>query len=88
MVKYYRQIDKGTTERNTVITPIEPEMLSYEDKMKALEAVNLIKDKRNGKIKGRTCADGSKQKNCLKEGESISSPMVSLEALFCTLIVD
>ena len=63
MVKYYRQIDKGTTERNTVITPIEPEMLSYEDKMKALEAVNLIKYKRNGKIKGRTCADGSKQKN-------------------------
>ena len=40
------------------------------------------------KIKGRTCADGSKQKCYLKEGESVSYTIVSLEALFCTLIID
>ena len=55
---------------------------------KALEAVNLINEKRNGIIKGKKCIDGSKQKRYLKEGESISSPTVSLEDLFCTLIVD
>ena len=49
--------------------------------------MNLIKDKRNRIIKGRTCADGSK-KSYLKEVESISSTTVSLEAVFCTLLYD
>ena len=45
-----------------VVTAINPETLSAEDKAKSLNAVNIIKQKRDGKIKGRTCADGSKQK--------------------------
>ena len=48
----------------------------------------MIKKKRCGKIKGRTCADGSKQKRYLKHGETISSPTVSLEAILGTLIID
>ena len=39
-------------------------------------------------IKVRTCADGSNQRRNLKEVKRISSPMVSFEALFCTLIVN
>jgi len=63
--------------------------MTYEDKTKhTLEAVNLIQEKRSGKIKGRTCADRSKQKRYLKEGESIASPTVSLEALMATLVID
>ena len=50
--------------------------------------MNLIKKKRCGKIKGRTCANGSKQKRYLKHGESISSPTVSLEAIIGTLLID
>ena len=45
-----------------IVTPIDPEKLYYEEKMKALQAVKLIRDNRNSKIKGRTRADGSKQK--------------------------
>ena len=45
---------------------IDPSEISNEEKRRALEAVNLIKKKRCGKIKGRTCADGSKQKRFLK----------------------
>ena len=59
-----------------------------EEKKRALEAVNLIKKKRCGKLKGRTCADGSKQKRYLKHGETISSPTVSLEAIVGTLLID
>ena len=50
-----------------VITPIDPEKLSYKDNRKALEVVKRIKENRNGIIQVRTCADGSKQKSYLKE---------------------
>ena len=53
-------------EGNPVVTPINPEILSYKYNRKALEAVNLIKEKINGTSKGRTCADVSKQKSYLK----------------------
>ena len=33
----------------------------FEQKRKALRAIDLIKEKRTGLIKGRTVADGSKQ---------------------------
>ena len=39
-------------------------------------------------IKGRTCADGSKQHQYLKENESIASPTASLEGIFTTLVID
>ena len=54
MVKEYRKIEKVTMEGKPVITPIDQDMLSYKDKSKALEAVNLIIENRNGKIMGRT----------------------------------
>ena len=47
------------------VAPIKPNTLSFDDKMKVLEAVNLIKEKICGKIKGRTCAYGSNQKYAL-----------------------
>ena len=37
-----------------VIAYIDPDILSYEDKRMELDTVNLIKENRNGKIKGRT----------------------------------
>ena len=39
-------------------------------------------------MKGKNCADSSKQKIYLKEGESVLLPMVYLEVLLCTLIFD
>ena len=43
MVKYCKQIYKGPVEGKPSITPIDPDTLSYKDRRKALEAVNLIK---------------------------------------------
>ena len=48
----------------------------------------MIKKKKSGVVKGRTCADGSKQHLYLKPGESVASPTVSLEATLTTLMID
>lgn len=39
-------------------------------------------------MKGRTCANGSKQRMYLKEGESVASPTCALESIIHTCIVD
>ena len=39
-------------------------------------------------MKDRLCANESKQKRYLKDGERISSPTVSLEDLFTTMGID
>ena len=57
-------------------------------KRRALNTINLIKLKRDGSMKGRTCADGSKQRKYLKPFESVVSPAISLEPLFLTMLID
>ena len=88
MLSEYKQLNEGPMPGKPVFGCIDPTTITREEKRRALEAVNLIKKKRCGKIKGRTCADGSKQKRYLKHGESISSPTVSLEAIVGTLLID
>ena len=66
---------------STLMTPLQ--------KKKTLEAVNLItKEKCCGTIKGRSCADGSKQQRDLKPDESTYSPTYSTESLTTTLAID
>ena len=84
----FAQLDRGAFPGKPVVEPADAKSLTHEDKRKALEAVNIIAEKRCGKIKGRTCADGSKQRKYLKQDESIASPTVGLESLICTLIID
>ena len=47
----------------------------------------FLKQKRCGKIKGRGCADGRKQR-LYKNKEETSSPTISIEALFLTCLID
>jgi len=61
------------------------ESLTVEEKKKALRAINLIKEKRCGKLKGRACADGSVQRVYVPRDEA-SSPTLSLESLLALLI--
>ncbi len=86
----YKQLNEGAVPGKNipVVGPQDPSLLTDEEKRRALEAVNLIKEKRSGKIKGRTCANGSKQKRYLKRGESISSPTMGVEAMTGTLAID
>ena len=87
MVKELKQLNDGAVPGKPVVIPIDPDALSEEDKKKALDAVNIIEEKRDGRVKGRTCANGSKQRQYLQEYESVASPTVGQESLITTLLI-
>ena len=70
------------------VVPTDPDILSPNDKKQTLEVINLIKKKRDGTIKGRTCAKGKIIIKYVKEGDIISSPTMSLESIIASLIID
>ena len=82
MLKEYKQLDDLL-----VFGVVSPASLSEQEQRRALRAINLIKLKRCGKVKGRTCADGSVQRGYISKEDS-SSPTISLQALFATWIID
>ena len=88
MFKELKQLDEGPMPGKPVIQPVDVDNLSQKLKSQAMEAVNLIKIKRCGKVKGRTCANGSVQRKYLSSEDSIASPTVSLEAFLSTLLID
>ena len=88
MIKEFTQFNDGVMPGNPVVEPVDPTTLTPDDIAKALEAVNLIKKKRSGIVKGRSCLNGSQQWKYLGENESIASPTSQLEALFLSLIID
>ena len=87
MLREFAQLVEGAVEGKPVVEGIIPERLSGTEKDRALDAVNLIDHKRDGRIKGRSCLNGSKQKSYLKEFESVASPTVSLEGLMAHLLI-
>jgi hypothetical protein len=69
-----------------VLGRIDYDILTEAQKELALDAVNLIKEKRDGKVKGRTCANGSTQRSYIPREEA-KSPTISLEALMALFII-
>ena len=61
--------------------------LTTAQKKAALKYLMLLKQKRCGKIKGRGCADGRKQR-LYKNKEDTTSPTITTEALFLTCLTD
>ena len=61
--------------------------MSDADRKRAMRLVNLIKEKRDGVIKGRTYTDRSKRKEYLNPDELVSSPTISTDALFVSFIL-
>ena len=88
MFKELKQLNDGAMPGRPVIAPIHPSKLNEKSKKKAMNAVDLIKVKQNLEIKGRSCANGSKQRLYLKEGESVASPVASTDAIFTTFMID
>lgn len=70
-----------------VINGCNAASLSSEQKRKALRCLMFLKEKRCGRIKGRGCADGRKQRLYKTKAET-SSPTLSVEALFLTCMID
>ena len=61
--------------------------LTKQQKKAALKYLMFLKEKRCGKIKGRGCADGWKQR-LYKTKDETSSPMITIESLFLTCLID
>ncbi len=61
------------TKKSKEVTPAQ--------KMEALEYLMFLKRKRGGKVKGRGCADGRKQRKYTAE-EDATSPTIGTEAVF------
>ncbi|GFH61250.1 hypothetical protein CTEN210_17726 [Chaetoceros tenuissimus] len=75
MFKEYKQIDTLK-----VVGRFDKRKLTRELKRKALRAVNLIKKKRCGTIKGRTCTNGAPHRKFVPREEA-SSPTLRIESL-------
>jgi hypothetical protein len=74
-------------ENLNVYEPLDVNTLTGEQKRGALRAINLIKEKRDGRIKGRTVADGRPQRTLYDKSQT-ASPTVSTDALILSILVD
>eukprot|EP00957_Ditylum_brightwellii_P184533 14054952-Ditylum_brightwellii.AAC.1 len=88
LFKGYKQLNGEAVPGKPVISPIDPKTLTKKDRRQALETVNLIKEKWCRKIKGRACANDSRQQEFLKEDELVTPPTCALEYLLSMLIID
>ena len=70
-----------------VYEAIDSKLLTAEQRKGALRAINLIKEKQNGILKGRTVADGSVQRSLYNKSET-ASPTVASDALLLSIIID
>lgn len=67
--------------------PVRYDELSHRQRDTILESHLFLKEKRDGKIKGRRVAGGNKQRGYISK-EDASSPTVATEAVILTSIVD
>jgi Reverse transcriptase (RNA-dependent DNA polymerase) len=70
-----------------VIEPKNIDMLTDIEKHRSLQYLMFLKKKRCGRIKGRGCADGRKQR-MYKSKEETSSPTVAIESLMLSCAID
>ena len=70
-----------------VMQPINRKDLTPAQKREALGYLMFLKKKRSGTVKGHGCADGRKQRAYITKEES-TSPTISTEAVFLTVVVD
>jgi hypothetical protein len=70
-----------------VIKVMNPTTLTREQKRAALKYLMFLKKKRCGRIKGRGCADGRKQRLYTAKEEA-SSPTVAIESVMLSCVID
>jgi hypothetical protein len=70
-----------------VYESVDPKSLTKEQRHNALRAINLIKEKRDGVLKGRTVADGRAQRSIYPKSQT-ASPTVGTDALLLSIMID
>jgi hypothetical protein len=68
-------------------TPIDPTGLKKSECQKAIESLIFLTQKRDGRIKARTSANGNPQRQWM-DRENVSSPTVSTEATLITAVIE
>jgi Reverse transcriptase (RNA-dependent DNA polymerase) len=81
------QAELSQLQDRSVLNPKDPNQLTRAQKKAALEYLMFLKKKRCGRIKGRGCANGRKQREYTSK-EDASSPTVSIEALMLSCVID
>eukprot|EP00980_Cylindrotheca_fusiformis_P014012 scaffold3660_cov147-Cylindrotheca_fusiformis.AAC.1 len=82
IIKEYDQLDK-----KKAFLPRSYESLKPQERHDALRSITLVSEKRSGRIKGRTVADGRPQRKYTAP-EDVHSPTVSTEGLMTSLAID
>ena len=70
-----------------VMTPVKKNMLTDQERKRALNYLMFLKEKRDGTIKARGCADGRSQRVYKSKAET-SSPTCKTETIFITAVID
>ena len=70
-----------------VLEPKDADQLTEEEREAALQYLMFLKEKRNGTVKGRGCADGRKQRETITKEEA-SSPTVAIESVMLSCTID
>ena len=81
-----KELDKNLVGRGCIEVLPEADV-TWEIKQIALGYLMFLKRKRNGKMKGRGCADRRPQREYISKEESLS-PTVSIYALFGSCVTD
>jgi hypothetical protein len=71
-----------------VFRPIEVKSLTHDKIKKALSLLMFLKEKRDGSVKARMCADGRKQKDGTWSKQETTLPTVATELVFITAVID
>ena len=61
--------------------------MTQEERRKALESLTFLTEKRDGRIKARTIANGSVQRKWMDK-EDTASPTTALESVLLTSVID
>ena len=78
----YAQLDD-----KKIFKPRYAHTLTVSQRKGALNLITMVKQKLCGKIKGRACADGRKQRSYVPR-EDATSPTLQLESLLLSLLID
>ena len=73
--------------KRTAFTPLHPEEMSAAERRKTLESLIFLVQKRDGRIKARTCANGSVQRGWMSKEEA-ASPTAAVESILLTAVID
>jgi Reverse transcriptase (RNA-dependent DNA polymerase) len=70
-----------------VFAPVDVNTLTQQEKRRALESLIFLVEKRDGRVKARTCANGSTQRTYVSKEEA-ASPTVISESILLTATID